>query len=88
MIWWRSAKENILISDDFLWNDLMTQIGDSFLAVKVYFNNRQRPSQWPNTAGCFCPQTIASKWVYATPSSMLLLSVDFTHRQRRHNPNQ
>lgn len=38
IIWW-SAKQNILITNDFLWNDLMTHIGDTFLVVKASFKN-------------------------------------------------
>lgn len=41
MIWWWSAKQNIVITNDFLWNDLMTHIGDTFLVVKALPNNPQ-----------------------------------------------
>lgn len=39
MIWWWSAKQNTPITNDFLWNDLMTHIGDTFLVVKAPFKN-------------------------------------------------
>jgi hypothetical protein len=45
MIWWRSAKENILFTNDFLLNDLMTHIGDTFFVAKASLNNLQSTKQ-------------------------------------------